>query len=70
MEGRAVERTRTEEWKSGCYLVRMRSLGSILPTDIIISDTCGDMTVWWAKHEVWVVATEATDHHMIEIAIS
>lgn len=68
MEGGTLEGT-TEGWKRDCHLMRMGSVGSILSTYIIVSDTWGGMLLWWVEHE-WVAAPEATDHHMIEIAMT
>lgn len=58
---------RMEEW---LLLGEVRSLGSILLTDIIISDIWGDMSLMWVKHGEWVVANETTDCHMIERAMT
>lgn len=53
--------------EEGCHLVRMRDVGRILPTYIIVSDTRDGMLLWWVKHEEWEATT---DHHMIEIVIT
>lgn len=66
LEEEVLEGT-TEGWESDYYLVRIRSLSSILPIYIIISNTWGHISLWWVKHGGWEAATKATDRHMIKI---